>query len=87
MSDPSIGQLLVGFLSDTIYLAGLPLAVATVAALVVAILQAMTQIQDQNLSQTVKIVAIVATLLIMGPTLVKPLLLRSEQAYSSLHRY
>lgn len=74
----------VGFLSDVIYLAGVPLLVATIAGLLLAILQAMTQVQDQNLSQTVKIVVIVAVFMVSGTTLVQPLLQRTEKLFSHL---
>ena len=77
----------VGFLHDTVYLAGIPLLIATVAGLFVAILQAMTQIQDQNLSQTVKIVTIITVFLVFGTSLVQPLLERTEKVMSELGRY
>ena len=80
-------SLFVGFLTDAAYLAGIPLLVATVAALIVAVFQAMTQIQDQNLSQTVKIISIVLVFVIAGTSLVKPLLERTEQVFSQLDMY
>lgn len=47
-------------------LAGPPLLIATVAGLFIGVLQAATQIQDQTLTQTVKIFTIGAVLLIGG---------------------
>ena len=55
-------------------LAGVPLAVATVVGLIISFLQAITQIQDQTLASTVKIVAIAATFLAVGGALVSPLM-------------
>lgn len=78
---------LIGFLHDTLYLAGIPLLMATAGALLVAIFQAMTQIQDQNLSQTVKIVIIVLVFMVIGQSLVQPLILRTERVFSDLENY
>lgn len=64
---------LVMFMTAVAVLAGVPLAVATVVGLVISFLQAITQIQDQTLSSTVKIVAIAATFLVIGGALVSPL--------------
>ena len=47
-------------------LAGPPLIIAPVAGLLIGVLQAATQIQDQTLTQTVKIFVIAAVLLIGG---------------------
>ena len=87
MHDIDITSYLVGFLTDTIYLAGIPLLVAIVSALAIAILQAMTQIQDQNLSQTIKIAAIVLVFMTIGPSLVQPLLLRTELLMSEIDQF
>jgi flagellar biosynthetic protein FliQ len=43
------------------------LIVGTIVGLIVSILQATTQIQDQTISFVPKIVAIMATLIIFGP--------------------
>jgi type III secretion protein S len=87
MDDVNLTLYLVGFLEDTIYLAGIPLLVATVVALTVAVLQAMTQVQDQNLSQTIKIAAIVLVFMTLGASLVQPLLLRTERLFSEIERF
>ena len=67
-------QVLITFMTAVAVVAGIPLAVATVVGLVISFFQAVTQIQDQTLGQTVKIVAIAMTFLIMGGTLSGPLL-------------
>ena len=80
-------SLFLGFLSDTAYLAGVPLLVATVAALTLSVFQAMTQIQDQNLSQTVKIVAITLVFVLAGKALIEPLVQRTQSTFSEFHRF
>lgn len=65
---------LVGFMMDVVILAGVPLAAATVIGLLVSFFQAITQIQDQTFSQTVKISAIIFVLLVFGRTLTAPLM-------------
>ena len=74
MVNDAFGSLLVAFMMDTIILAGIPLAAATVIGLVVSFFQAITQIQDQTFSQTVKIACIVFVLLAFGRALTSPLL-------------
>lgn len=84
--DHVVARYLVGFMTDAAFLAGVPLAVATVVGVTVSFFQAITQIQDQTFSQTVKIGAIGAMLLVFGLTLVTPLAIRSEQLYSEFWR-
>jgi len=67
-------QLLITFMASVAILAGIPLAIATMIGLLISFFQAITQIQDQTLAQTVKIVAIAMTFLVMGGALVAPLL-------------
>lgn len=67
-----VNNLLI-FLVAVAVLAGVPLAVATVVGLIISFLQAITQIQDQTLSSTVKIVAIAATFMAIGGVLIAPL--------------
>lgn len=72
---------LLRFVVDVVVLAGVPLAAATVAGLLVSTLQAVTQIQDQTLAQTVKIVTIVTILLAFGGALVTPLMRSTQQLF------
>ena len=74
MGVESFIQLTVTFMAAVAVLAGIPLAVATLVGLIVSFFQAITQIQDQTLAQTAKIVAIGLTFMILGGTLVAPLL-------------
>lgn len=72
---------LLQFVLNVVVLAGVPLAAATISGLLVSILQAVTQIQDQTLSQTVKISVIVAILLGFGGSLVMPLMNSTAQLF------
>ena len=78
----SFSSYLVSFMLDIALLAGVPLAVATVVGLIISFLQAITQIQDQTLSQTVKIASIVIILLAMGGSLVAPLMTSTKQVFA-----
>ena len=76
-------QQVILFMTAVALLAGVPLAVATVVGLVISFFQAITQIQDQTLSQTVKIAAIAATFLILGGTLIAPLIEASAAVFDT----
>lgn len=75
--------ILLEFMVATIMLAGIPLAVATLCGLLVSFFQAITQIQDQTLSQTIKISAIVVVLLAAGSALTNPLMSSAEKVFSN----
>ncbi|WP_299285094.1 flagellar biosynthetic protein FliQ [uncultured Tateyamaria sp.] len=81
METTSYGSVLVGFMADVALLAGAPLAVATVIGLIVSFLQAITQIQDQTLSQTIKIAAIAITLFAFGAVLTSPLMTSAQMVF------
>lgn len=83
MGEISYVGYLVAFMTDAAILAGIPLAVATAVGLVVSIFQAVTQIQDQTLSQTVKIVAIGFVLLTFGGVLVAPLMTNTTTLFDT----
>ncbi len=82
MGEVDFSSYLVAFMIDTSLLAGVPLAVATVCGLIISIFQAVTQVQDQTLSQTVKIAAIVFVLLAFGSALTGPLLASTLQLFT-----
>jgi type III secretory pathway component EscS len=73
---------LMEFMIAVIVLAGIPLGLATILGLIVSFLQAITQIQDQTLAQTVKIVAIVGVLLGSGSALVAPLMTSTKTLFT-----
>ena len=87
MSNLSFSSYLAAFMMDVIILAGIPLGIATVSGLVVSVFQAVTQIQDQTLSQTIKIVAIVGVLIGFGGTLVAPLIESSAQIFEEFGEF
>ncbi len=68
-------------------LAGPPLFAATILGLIVAILQAVTQIQDQSLPQTIKITAIAFIMILFGALLTAPFFQVSEQLFSNFHKW
>lgn len=61
-----IYQLAYQALLMILILSGPPILISMAVGLFVAILQAATQIQEQTLSFTVKLIAVVFTLLLMG---------------------
>ena len=71
---------------DVVILAGIPLMVATLSGLIISFFQAITQIQDQSLSQTIKISAIVIVLLSFGTTLTSPLFSSTMLVFEEFHR-
>lgn len=80
-------QQLLTFLGGVALLAGIPLAVATAVGLIISFFQAVTQIQDQTLGQTVKIVSIGATFLIAGGALVAPLVEASSLLFETFWQW
>jgi type III secretory pathway component EscS len=79
----TFGTYLVSFMLDISILAGVPLAVATLIGFIISFFQAITQIQDQTLAQTIKIVAIVIVLLALGTSLSAPLMTSAEDVFSN----
>ncbi|MGQ4274906.1 EscS/YscS/HrcS family type III secretion system export apparatus protein [Terrihabitans sp. B22-R8] len=59
-----------------------PLGAALVAGLVIGIIQAATQIQDQTLPLTVKLLVVVAVLGFFAPVLSAPLLEHTKQIFT-----
>lgn len=69
---------LYNILYNAAILGGPPLLVATIFGFIVSILQTITQIQDQSLPQTVKIISIAMILIFMGAALSAPLFSSTE---------
>ncbi len=61
-----IHQLTYQALLLILIISGPPILISTMLGLFVAVFQAATQIQEQTLSSMVKLIAVVATLLILG---------------------
>ena len=64
-----------------------PLIVATVIAFIVGLFQAVTQIQEQTLPQTIKIFAIALVLLMFGSALAAPLYSASDKLFTDFYTY
>ncbi len=64
-----------------------PLLLATIIAFVVGLFQAVTQIQEQTLPQTIKIMVIGFMLIAFGHTLTAPLYTTSDEIFSRFHEY
>lgn len=62
-------------------IAGPPLAAAVGVGLLIGLVQAITQIQDQTLPLTFKIVAVLATMAMMAGVLFPPLLVYAERVF------
>lgn len=66
MFSAEIYQLSYQALLLILILSGPPILISMVLGLLVAIFQAATQIQEQTLSFTVKLIAVIVTLILMG---------------------
>ncbi len=62
------------------------LGVAAAAGFLIALVQAVTQIQDHTLPQVVKLAAVLVTLLLLGPWMAQPILAEAEQIFTELAR-
>jgi type III secretion protein S len=79
-----VGGELYGAMFAALLLGGIPLLVAAGIGLVIAILQAATQVQDQTLPQTAKLLAIALVLLVFGGLLALPLRIQTERIFNEL---
>ena len=68
-------------------LSGPPILISMIFGLIVAILQAATQIQEQTISFTVKLVAVIVTLMLMGPWLSAGILEFSKTIFLQFPRW
>jgi type III secretion protein S len=66
MFSAQVYQLTYQALLLILILSGPPIIISMIVGLFVAILQAATQIQEQTLSFTVKLIAVIVTLILMG---------------------
>lgn len=74
----------------TMFVAGLvisapPMIAAVVIGLLLAIIQAATQIQDQSLPQLVKIMVILIVVIVLGVPLSSPLFENTRRIFASFH--
>ena len=81
-------QLIADIMRDSIYViikTSLPLVlVALAVGLVISLIQALTQIQEQTLSFVPKVLAIFATMLIAGHYMFNTLMLFSDRVFSMI---
>ncbi|MGF1276544.1 EscS/YscS/HrcS family type III secretion system export apparatus protein [Acetobacter pasteurianus] len=70
-------------LSLVLYMSLLPLLTAMVVGLIVGILQAVTQVQDQSLPMTFKLLAVIVLLLFGGSLLAVPLEREAAEVFDS----
>jgi type III secretion protein S len=79
MSDPAFFSETHNALVLVMLLSAPVLGVATVVGLVIGLLQAVTQIQDQTLPLAVKLMVVWVMLLFIGPLVAQPLLRQTER--------
>lgn len=71
----------------SLILTGPPVLVAMLVGLVISIIQATTQIQEQTLTFVPKLIAVVVTLALAGPWMVVQLINYTQQILDSFARY
>jgi type III secretion protein S len=87
MYDSQIYQLSYQALFLILILSGPPILISMVFGLTVAIFQAATQIQEQTLSFTVKLVAVILTLLIMGGFLSTQIMQYADTIFKNFYKW
>ncbi len=83
MFETEIYQLTYQALILILILSGPPIIISMVLGLLVAIFQAATQIQEQTLSFTVKLFAVIVTLMMMGGWLGAQILQYTNKIFTS----
>ena len=83
MTELEITQHASTFLMLVLMLSLPPLAVATAVGFVVGLLQAVTQIQDQTLPQSIKLLAVLVTLVLAGSWMAGPLIEQARQVFDA----
>jgi type III secretion protein S len=82
---------LIGSLYNIFYYSAIfllpPLLIGTLVAFLIGLLQAITQIQEQTLPQTVKILVIGFVLILFGGALTAPLYSASDEIFSNFHQH
>ena len=68
-------------------LSGPPILISMVFGLTVAIFQAATQIQEQTLSFTIKLVAVILTLMLMGGFLSTQIMQYAQTIFNNFHKW
>lgn len=68
-------------------LSGPPILISMILGLTVAIFQAATQIQEQTLSFTIKLVAVILTLLLMGQFLSQQIMQFAQTIFLNFYKW
>lgn len=71
MTEENVMQIGINALQTMIYLAGPVLVAAMAVGIVISILQAITQINEQTLTFVPKMIAVILTLVVMAPWMLK----------------
>ncbi|MCF7806649.1 MAG: type III secretion system export apparatus subunit SctS [Simkaniaceae bacterium] len=87
MYQSEIYQLTYQCLILIMILSGPPIIISMIFGLVVAIFQAATQIQEQTLSFTVKLVAVILVLMIMGGFLSGQIMQFSHYIFDNFYKW
>jgi type III secretion protein S len=87
MFSTEIYQLAYQALLLILILSGPPILISMFVGLFIAVLQAATQIQEQTLSFTVKLIAVVFTLLLMGGWLGTQILQYATSIFQNFYKW
>ena len=87
MPQAALTNTLYAVLTDAAIFVAPPLIVATIVAFIVGLFQAVTQIQEQTLPQTIKIFVITAVLIFFGSMLASPLYSITNQIFNEFPLY
>ena len=87
MFNTEVYQLAYRALMLILILSGPPILISMVFGLTVAVFQAATQIQEQTLSFTVKLIAVIFTLMIMGGFLSFQIMQFASTIFMNFHRW
>ncbi|MEL7431824.1 MAG: type III secretion system export apparatus subunit SctS [Chlamydiota bacterium] len=87
MYSNEIYQLTYQSLILILLLSGPPILISMVLGLMVAIFQAATQIQEQTLSFTVKLFAVILTLMLMGGWLGSQIFSFALRIFTNIHKW
>ncbi len=71
MTEETVLQIGINALQTMVFLAGPVLVVAMIVGIVISILQAITQINEQTLTFVPKMVAVILTIVVMGPWMLR----------------
>ncbi len=87
MYSAEIYQLAYQSLLLILILSGPPILISMVFGLTVAIFQAATQIQEQTLSFTIKLVAVILTLMLMGGFLSTQIMQFAQTIFNNFYKW